>query len=169
MRGEKVTMVFFDRFKTKNTGFTVASPVSGRVVPLEEVPDTCFSAGIVGPGCAVWPEEGVLRAPFCGRVTLLPDTLHALGLCSENGIEVLLHIGLDTVDMEGKGFIAEVKEGQSFKQGDLLLRFDQDAIEQAGHPAITLVVVTNSDAFPRVELLEKGIVESGKPILRVAK
>ncbi|MCD8121902.1 MAG: PTS system trehalose-specific EIIBC component [Clostridiales bacterium] len=117
--------------------------LSGQVIPLKEVGDGVFSEGVLGEGLAIIPENETLCAPAAGRVTaLMPDSRHACGLVLENGMELILHIGIDTVDMQGDGFSYLVEEGQIVEAGAPLIRFDREKIKKAGHPDVTICVVT---------------------------
>lgn len=131
---------------------TVGAPVGGRVIPSGQIPDETFAAGILGTGVGIEPEDGTVLAPFDGVVTTVADTRHAVGVTSLDGVEVLIHIGVDTVDMNGEGFTAHVEEGQKSHKGDRLLSFDRGRIAAAGHPDIVVVQVTNGDDFSRVSI-----------------
>ncbi len=123
----------------------IKAPVAGRVVPLSQVPDETFSGGMLGHGFAVEPAEGKVYAPFDGVCEMMFDTLHAMGLRSDQGVALLIHVGLETVSLDGKPFTAHVKSGDRITKGQLLLEFDMDAIKAAGCPVITPVLVTNED------------------------
>ena len=119
--------------------------VTGKVVAIEEVPDEVFSQKILGDGLAIWPEEGKLYAPGDGTVTVvMADTKHACGIEFNSGIQILLHVGLDTLELEGKGFKLHVKEGQHIKAGDILIEFDREIIKAAGLKDIIMMVVTEN-------------------------
>lgn len=122
-----------------------AAPVSGKIIPLEEIPDQVFSQGVLGMGVGIQPTGSQVVAPADGNITaLMEDSGHACGLALDNGVELLVHVGMDTVDMAGKGFQVHVKEGQRVKRGDLLITFDPQAIQEAGHPTTTAFVVTET-------------------------
>ena len=129
----------------------VCSPLRGKVLPLSEVKDASFASGVLGKGFAVLPASGKVVAPFCGKVTALPDTKHAVGLVSDSGIELLIHVGLNTVVLGGKYFTALVKEGDSVHKGQTLLTFDKKAIAEQGYDLTTPVVVANADDYAAVE------------------
>lgn len=148
---------------------TVYAPVTGTALPLERIPDPVFSQGVLGPGCGIEPEKGAIYAPFHGKITQLADTRHAIGITSTDGLEVLIHVGIDTVDMDGRGFSAKVSEGKSVKKGDLLLEFSLAEIRAAGHPATTVVLVTNADEVGTPVLSAQGNIENGMPLLRITK
>lgn len=118
---------------------------SGRVVGIEEVPDEVFSQKVLGDGLAIWPDEGKLYAPADGTVTVvMADTKHACGMELDNGVQILLHVGLDTLELGGKGFSVHVKEGQRVKSGDLLIEFDREIIKNANLKDIIIMVVTEN-------------------------
>lgn len=146
---------------------TLYAPMAGKVIPLEEVPDETFSSGILGQGLAIWPEGSTVYAPFDGTVIQTVDSRHALGLCSTDGMEVLIHVGIDTVDMNGQGFTLHCQEGDQIRRGQRLLTFDPQAIQAAGHPTVTVVVVTNSDDYQAVQPLKTGPAAAMEPVLTV--
>lgn len=123
----------------------VYSPLSGRVIPLKEVDDPVFSEGMMGPGVAIQPEDGSLYAPADGEITVAFPTGHAVALKATDGMEILIHIGIDTVKLNGDGFQSHVSEGDKVKTGDLLVSFDMEKIADAGYPATTMVLVSNPD------------------------
>lgn len=127
--------------------------LSGKVIPLKEVNDGVFSEGIMGEGVAILPTDNVVCAPADGKVTLvMMESRHACGLTLKNGMEVLLHVGIDTVDMKGDGFEYLIKEGQEVKAGTPLIRFDRDKVRAAGHPDVTVCIVTDAGRAQNVEL-----------------
>lgn len=145
----------------------LVSPVKGTVQDLSEVKDETFSTGVLGQGVAVIPEEGKLYSPCDGRVINLIDTGHAIGLLSDSGIEILIHVGVDTVKLNGEGFVKKVKKGDIVKQGQLLLEFDLEAIKKKGYSVSTPILVTNMDKFIDLVLTDKKSVNPGDPILTV--
>ena len=148
---------------------TVYAPFGGNAIALEEIPDPVFSQGILGQGCGMEPAEETVCAPFNGTVTQVIDTKHAVGITSKDGLELLIHVGMDTVDMKGEGFTCHVKEGDSVKLGQKLITFSREAIKAAGHPTTTAVVVTNADDFAGIQVLAKGEVTQGAPLLKAVK
>lgn len=128
----------------------IGAPVAGKTVPLDQVKDDTFAAGVLGNGIAIEPSDGKVYAPFDGKVETVPDSHHALGLCSDSGVELLIHVGLETVRLEGEHFTLHVKEGQSIHKGELLLEFDLKAISDAGFDTTTPVIVTNSDDYTSI-------------------
>lgn len=145
----------------------IGSPIKGSLVPLGEINDAVFASGAMGPGVAVIPEEGKVYAPADGTVSMLFETLHAIGFATEKGAELLIHVGMDTVKLEGKFFTPHTETGAKVKKGDLLLEFDMDKIKEAGYELTTPVIVTNGDEFQEVGLEGKGTVVPGKKILRI--
>lgn len=146
----------------------VWAPADGKVIALEEFPDPVFSSEGLGPGCGILPTGDLVTAPFDGAVTVLADTLHAVGLIGDNGVEVLIHIGVDTVEMNGEGFQACAKGEQKVRRGDPLIRFDREAIKKAGHPDAIAVVVTNAADFAGVTLEKTGDTAAGDPLLQLS-
>lgn len=168
-------MGFLDRFKkgseqAEPVAFpaVLGSPAKGTFVPMEQIPDEVFSTGVLGVCCGIDPEEGKVCAPIGGKISQLADTVHAVGI-EAGGIEVLIHVGVDTVEMNGDGFRAGVKVGQTVKKGDLLLTMDLDKIRASGHPGTVIMAVTNSDDFAQVEPMASGAVEPGTDVLKICK
>lgn len=128
----------------------VLQPTKGKVIPREEIPDETFATGILGDGVGIQPEEGIVAAPFDGEITSVAESKHAIGLES-GGMEILIHVGVDTVAMEGDGFTPFVKEGDTVKAGQKILAFDRDKIKAAGHPDTVVVLLTNSDDLENVD------------------
>lgn len=147
---------------------TVLMPLSGSVMRLEDFPDEVFASGTLGGGCGIEPDGDTVYAPFNGKISQMTDTRHAIGLESTDGIELLIHVGVDTVEMNGKGFKSLVKEGDSVKAGTPLLKFDRSAIKAAGHPTAVAVIVTNADDLPTLKLSAEGTAAPGTPLLKFA-
>ena len=147
----------------------IASPVKGTEVPLSEVKDEVFSKNIVGRGAAVVPAEGKIYSPVDGVAASVFDTKHAIGLVSDDGVEVLIHVGLDTVELEGKYFTAHVAQGDRVKKGQLLLEFDLDAIKAAGYDTVTPVIISNTDSYLDVLAADAGEINAGDMLLTVVK
>lgn len=139
----------------------IPCPVRGEIIPLSEVKDNTFASGILGEGCAVIPAEGKVYAPFDGVCENLFDTLHALGLRSGQGIEMLVHVGLETVTLNGAPFKAHISSGERFKKGDLLLEFDIEAIRKAGCEIQTPVIITNAEDLGGVTVENDTLVIGG--------
>src|ERR1700737_4831321 len=132
-------------------GIVLLAPLTGLVVPLAEVPDPVFAGGMFGDGVGIDPLEGRLVAPCEGTVTHLARTGHALTLSTPEGAEILLHIGIDTVELNGQGFTVKVGQGAREKAGDLLIEFDQDLVATKALSLVSVVAIANSDAFEVVE------------------
>ncbi|TYR81830.1 PTS beta-glucoside transporter subunit EIIBCA [Priestia megaterium] len=142
----------------QNNEETVDAPLSGDVIPLSEVPNEVFSSGAMGQGLAIEPSDNKLYGPFDGTVVMIAPTKHAIGLRSVAGVELLVHIGLDTVKLDGKPFTLNVEDGDEFKKGDVLIEFDKELIQNAGVKTITPIIITNSDAYQ--EIIIEDINES---------
>lgn len=162
--------IMFGKLKNlfSQPGITIASPVSGTVVPLTEVPDPTFAQGILGPGAAVQPSEGRIVAPANGTVDMMFDTGHAVSMTTSEGAELLIHVGIDTVQLEGKHYKACCKAGQQVKKGDVLIEFDPAAIKAEGYQIVTPILVCNPDAFT-VEPAASGAVAAGDALLTLKK
>lgn len=145
----------------------VHSVADGEVINIEDVKDPVFSQKMMGDGFAVEPENGHIVSPVAGKVTSVFPTKHALGLATDNGLEVLVHIGLDTVSLEGKPFEVKVSEGQTVAAGDLLVEADLDAIRAAGRETSTIVVFTNADAIKSVKVEHTGKLAANAPVATV--
>lgn len=142
--------------------------MNGKVVPLEQVPDEAFSGKVLGDGCAIEPTDGKLYAPCDGVIDTVFDTCHAVNMRSDQGAELLLHVGIDTVKLGGKYFTAHVQDGQQVKTGDLLLSFDADKIRQAGYQLTTPLIVCNSEDYSKTEPLAAGVIRAGAAFLRLS-
>ncbi|CAH1851573.1 sucrose-specific PTS transporter subunit IIBC [Convivina praedatoris] len=132
------------------TGYSVDAPVAGELIDISTVKDPVFSTGMMGTGIAIEPSGNQIIAPADGEITVAYDTKHAYGMKTEDGVEVLIHVGIDTVNLAGKGFESQVSQGQHVKQGDLLGTFDTKIIQEAGYPVTTMVIITNTNEFDRV-------------------
>lgn len=152
---------------TENT--SILSPLEGQVIKLADIQDPTFASGILGQGVGIIPASGRVIAPFDGQVSSLFSTLHAINLVSHTGVELLIHIGINTVQMNGEGFTAHVKNGDTFAAGDLLIEFDIEAILKAGCLLDTPVLVNNSDDYSAVDIMEGYVVAEGAPLMNVVK
>lgn len=146
----------------------ILAPMSGSVLALDQVPDNTFASGILGKGVAIVPAVGKVIAPFSGEVASLFPTKHAIALLSDSGIELLIHVGIDTVKLDGAPFTAYVKEGDKIKAGDLLLEFDRQAILDAGYQLVTPIIISNSDDYQAVDIVPTDRVDAGQLLLSVS-
>ena len=142
----------------------VESPLTGELKNLNEVSDKIFSQKIVGDGVAIYPKYGKVYAPFDGKVEMLTDTKHAIGLINEDGVELLIHIGLDTVNLEGKSFKSYVKNGDNFVKGQLLMEFDIEEITNQNYDLISPIIITNSSEFSISKCRDSGSIEHGNEL-----
>ncbi|AYD89902.1 PTS beta-glucoside transporter subunit EIIBCA [Actinomyces lilanjuaniae] len=150
----------------------IVSPLSGAVIPLDQVADPVFSTGAVGPGAGIEPEGDsgkhiVVTAPAAGTILVAPESGHAYGIALDSGVEILIHVGLDTVNLEGKGFDVKVSQGDRVEAGAELVRVDRAVVEEAGYPLTTPVLVTNAASFASVDVATEGEVATGAALLRV--
>lgn len=146
---------------------SLAAPVKGQVKPLAEVQDEAFSCGVMGQGAAIVPAEGKVYAPCDGEIITFFPTGHAIGISSKSGAEVLIHIGLDTVKLNGKGFTPKKNQGDTVNKGDLLLEFDMDYIKKAGYDITTPIIVTNTDDYSEVKVVGSDKVNPGDVLIEV--
>lgn len=145
----------------------VSAPVGGTVVPMAEIPDEAFAKGAVGFCCGIVPDNGVICAPLTGNVTQVADTYHALTLSGENGAQVILHVGIDTVALRGSGFEAAVRQGDTVRLGQKLMDANVEQIRSAGYPDLIILAVLNSDDYTSAELVASGHVETGDELIRL--
>lgn len=148
-----------------NVSTDLVSPLNGEAISLSDVKDEVFSSGAMGKGMAIKPSEGLLHAPADGEIIMTFPTSHAIGMRTSDGAEILMHIGMDTVNLQGKGFETLVKKGQQVKAGDELVKFDIPAIEKAGYTVTTPIVVTNSKDYEDVKPIVNGEVKAGQKIM----
>lgn len=146
---------------------TIASPLNGEIVPLTEVKDETFASEMMGKGIAINPKEGKVVSPINGTVQMIFKTKHAIGLKSEDGAEILIHIGMDTVQLDGKHFTAHVKDGDKVKVGDTLVEFDMDAIKKEGYELVTPVIITNTIDYLEIVPKEIKSVNAGEDIITI--
>lgn len=148
---------------------TVASPLKGKVIPLSQVQDQAFSSGLLGKGAAILPEEGILYAPADGEISAVFPTGHAIGMKTDTGLELLFHVGMDTVQLAGKGFEPLVQTGDRVKRGQKLLQFDRNVIEEAGYSLVTPVLVANAAEFQEVAMEKTDWVNPGDVLLQIER
>ena len=139
----------------------------GKVVELKEVYDPTFNSGMLGQGVAIVPSEGKIYAPADGEIGMVFETLHAVSMTADNGVEILVHVGLDTVELKGEGFEAHVQAGDKVKKGDLMLSVDLDAVQAAGYDIVTPILVCNTDEYAAVEGLAGKDVVPGEDVVKI--
>lgn len=151
----------------KKTKVSISAPIKGNVVALADVKDEAFSSESMGKGIAIEPEEGKVYAPADGVISTFFPTGHAIGITTDLGAEILIHVGMDTVEMNGDGFEPQKSQGDKVKKGDLLLKFNIDKIKAAGHPVTTPVIITNSDDYADVIPTNAPKVDSGDELIQI--
>ncbi len=148
---------------------SVYAPVDGTLIAMEKIPDPTFAAGVLGKTIGIEPTDGVIHAPFDGNIVQVSDTGHAIGLVSTDGLELMIHVGVDTVEMGGVGFNVKTKVGETVKAGQELLVFDRKAIANAGHPDVVMVIVLNEDMYSSFEIVPEGKVSAGTKVIQAVK
>ena len=148
-------------------GIVIYAPMSGEAIEMKDVEDDTFAAEVLGKGGAIRPSEGKVYAPFDGEIALVFDTKHAIALTGPAGVELLIHIGINTVELGGTHYKIYVNDQDQVKKGDLLAEFDMEAIAAAGYKLTTPIIVNNTDDYSDVELVARGTVRSGDPLIRL--
>ncbi|MBS4534328.1 glucose PTS transporter subunit IIA [Clostridium sp. D2Q-14] len=143
------------------------SPLSGKLIKIENVPDETFAQKFLGDGIAIDPTSGTITAPISGKIAQLFETKHAIGIITNEGIEILIHIGIDTVQLKGEGFKSFVSQGDTVKAGDKLIEFDLDFVKNKAKSMITPVIITNINDFKDFEVLPEGKVNNNENLLRI--
>ncbi|MCM1154585.1 MAG: PTS glucose transporter subunit IIA [Roseburia sp.] len=162
-------MKLFQNLFGRDGGIMIAAPLSGRLVSIKEVSDPTFSEEVLGRGVAIIPADGKVCAPADGVVNTVFPTGHAAAMTSNEGVEILIHVGLDTVKLNGKHFTIHAAEGQEVKKGDLLIEADIEQIKAEGYDIITPVIICNSGDFSDFQMAEAGDVAIGDDILTIRK
>ena len=153
----------------KKAGEILGAPIQGKAISITEVSDPTFAEELLGKGVAIVPTVGKVVAPIDGTVNMVFGTKHAISMTSESGIEILIHVGLDTVTLEGAPFTAHVEADQKVKAGDLMLEFDIEAIKAAGYEVVTPVVICNADDYKEVIRTTGVAVETGDVVMQLEK
>ncbi|WP_134699405.1 PTS glucose transporter subunit IIA [Ammoniphilus sp. YIM 78166] len=154
--------------KEKKRVEVLVAPLSGKVMNLEEVPDPVFSQLMMGDGLAIVPTEGKVVSPVDGEIVQFFPTKHAIGLLSDVGVEILIHVGLETVHLKGEGFEGHVEVGDQVKAGDLLLSFDLDLIKEKAKSTITPIVITNGDVVESLEkMIDQVVVHGSQTVMTI--
>lgn len=159
----------FGKLLGKGDGIKILAPVAGEAVSLKEVSDPTFSEEMLGKGIAIKPSGGRIVAPVSGSVAQMFDTGHAVSLVSDDGVEILIHVGLDTVTLKGAHFTIHAHSGDKVKPGDVLMEFDKDAIAAAGLDTITPVVICNTADYKSVEATASGTVNELAEVIAIKK
>lgn len=158
------------KFLKKEKSYKICAVVNGNSINIEEVKDTTFSQKIMGDGVAIIPNSNTIVAPCDGKITVLPESRHAFGIVSDNGIEILVHIGIDTVNLNGDGFESKVIQGSTVKQGEEIITFDREKMISEGIDTTTMIIVLNDSEFSDVSCMPEGVVNAGKDtIIEVLK
>lgn len=152
-------------FKKKEV--EIVSPMKGQLISIKDVPDATFSEEMVGKGLAILPEENEIYSPVAGKITTVFITGHAVGITTKEGIDLLIHIGMDTVNLKGEGFEVKVKDGDHIKAGDLLIVADFDKLKEKGYSLETPVIICNPDQFKNITYTEPGNINKGDVIMKV--
>jgi len=153
----------------KKDKIVISAPLSGEIVALNDVPDAAFSSGVLGPGVAIQPSVGVVNAPADANVDTMFDTKHAVSLVSTDGAEILIHVGMDTVTLNGKHFTTFKETGDDVKRGDKLIEFAIDEIVAEGLKTVTPVVICNADDFTEITFTQATHVEAGDDLIYLVK
>lgn len=156
-------------FSRKKKEIIICSPVDGEIIPISEVDDATFAEEMLGKSVAIYPSDGHFYSPIKGKVTMIFDTLHAIGLESETGEEILIHIGLDTVSLKGEPYQCLVSEGEEIDIGDLLTTVDLDLIKSKGLSPITVVILCNSDLYQDFTISDHPLTKHDEEIFTFTK
>lgn len=154
-------------FKQEVKSADILSPMKGTVIPMSEVGDPTFAGEILGPGIAIVPKEGKVVSPVDGKVGVMFETKHAVSIAGPDGMEMIVHVGIDTVELKGKYFTSHKNTGDPVKAGDLLLTFDMDAIREAGYDVTVPVVICEKGNYADIEYFHGKEVEAGELIIRL--
>lgn len=158
---------FKKAFKQEVRSADVLSPMKGTVIPMNEVKDPTFAGEILGPGVAIVPKEGRVVSPVDGKVGVMFETKHAVSISGPDGVEMIVHVGIDTVQLKGKYFTSYKNTGDPVKAGDLLLTFDMDAIKEAGYDVTVPVVICEKGNYTEIECFHGKETEAGEVIIRL--
>lgn len=159
----------FEKSKEIERSFVLYAFADGQIIDIKDVDDEVFSSGMLGKGIAIEPSKGCIYSPCCGQISHIFETKHAMNIISDFGCEILIHIGIDTVKLNGEYFDIKVKEGDFVNNGDLLCEFDIDSIKSLGFKTTTPLVVSNGEIFKKIEVRPKCEVSVGNSIIRIVK
>lgn len=168
---ERCFSVFRKLFKKKEkvTDIVLTAPISGKMLALENVPDPVFAKKMMGDGIAVDPVNGKVVSPIDGKIIQVFPTKHAVGISTNNGVEILIHIGLDTVNLNGEGFTSHVNEGDQVKQGELLISFEIDLVREKAKSTVTPIIITNTEDMAEISINDKDNVTAGLDEIMIVK
>lgn len=168
---ERCFSVFRKLFKKKEkvTDIVLTAPISGKMLALENVPDPVFAKKMMGDGIAVDPVNGKVVSPIDGKIIQVFPTKHAVGISTNNGVEILIHIGLDTVNLNGEGFTSHVNEGDQVKQGELLISFEIDLVREKAKSTVTPIIITNTEDMAEISFNDKDNVTAGLDEIMIVK
>lgn len=155
--------------KKKDKSIFVTAPIKGEVVTIDKVNDPTFAQEMLGKGVAIKPAEGKIVSPVNGEITVLFETKHAVSIKSDEGVEILIHIGLDTVNLKGEYFESYVKVGDKVKTGDLLIKFNEEKIKEAGYDTITPMIICNTFEYADVKVAKIGEIEKQDNVIEIIK
>ena len=145
------------------------APVNGTIIPNDQIADDTFAAEVLGKTVAIEPSDSIITAPCDGEIVSIFDTGHAVCILTDGGAELLIHVGIDTVKMDGNGFTKKVSDGAKVHAGDVLIEADLDAIKKAGHPATTMMILTNTDLYDSIECAAPGAVTGKSSVMKLTK
>ena len=151
----------------ENVEKVIYAPIQGNVIPRENIPDETFASGVLGDGVGIEPETGEVVAPFDGEISSVTETRHAIGITGPGGMELLIHVGVDTVKMNGDGFSVLVSEGDKVKVGHKLMTFDISKIKAAGYSTTSAILLTNSDDYQSCNIVKTGMTKQKEKIITV--
>lgn len=151
------------------TDIVLTAPISGKMLALENVPDPVFAKKMMGDGIAVDPVNGKVVSPIDGKIIQVFPTKHAVGISTNNGVEILIHIGLDTVNLNGEGFTSHVNEGDQVKQGELLISFEIDLVREKAKSTVTPIIITNTEDIAEISINDKDNVTAGLDEIMIVK
>lgn len=162
-------MGLFDKLtKRFSSTTTVYAPAPGEVISLKDIADGIFSEGILGKGVGIKPKEGLVYAPFDGKVVQIADTKHAICIQNNAGVQLMIHVGLDTVNMQGNGFEQQVQFGDTVTCGQQIMTFSMEEIAKAGYPATVVVVILNSNDYSSIEILGEGQMTKADKLIQIS-
>lgn len=154
------------KFFTNNKTI-IKAPITGVAVKLEEVPDDVFAKKLIGDGIAIEPIDNILYSPVNGEIIQIFPTLHAIGIITKEGVEVLIHLGIDTVELKGEGFTSFIEKGQQVNIGDKLLQIDWDYVKDKASSTMTPIIITNMERINKIKILKLGEIQAGDDLLSI--